>query len=214
MEIEETPSNIINSNEQKGTKGFVGFYNKKNNKIIQLSSSEIRLKKDITELKKNKNIGKFCEIILNDYKKIENTEDFQMIVEFINHFSIKFIFQSDFPFVPPKIVFFAGNKYPFLFDSDGNIILHLLQKENWSPTFWISTLIFYIEKKVSEQTSSLSFLDKGYDLVNDRYGKYFIVKKGDYNKRNWNDYLKIVNNRESNDFIQFSELKRNKLMYM
>jgi len=214
MEIEETPSNIINSNEQKGTKGFVGFYNKKNNKIIQLSSSEIRLKKDIIELKNNKNIGKFCEIILNDYKKIENTEDFQMIVEFINHFSIKFIFQSDFPFVPPKIVFFAGNKYPFLFDSDGNIILHLLQKENWSPTFWISTLIFYIEKKVSEQTSSLSFLDKGYNLVNDRYGKYFIVKKGDYNKRNWNDYLKIVNNRESNDFIQFSELKRNKLMYM
>ena len=214
MEIEETPSNIINSNEQKGTKGFVGFYNKKNNKIIQLSSSEIRLKKDITELKNNKNIGKFCEIILNDYKKIENTEDFQMIVEFINHFSIKFIFQSDFPFVPPKIVFFAGNKYPFLFDSDGNIILHLLQKENWSPTFWISTLIFYIEKKVSEQTSSLSFLDKGYNLVNDRYGKYFIVKKGDYNKRNWNDYLKIVNFRESNDFIQFSELKRNKLMYM
>ena len=214
MEIEETPSNIINSNEQKGTKGFVGFYNKKNNNIIQLSSSEIRLKKDIIELKNNKNIGKFCEIILNDYKKIENTEDFQMIVEFINHFSIKFIFQSDFPFVPPKIVFFAGNKYPFLFDSDGNIILHLLQKENWSPTFWISTLIFYIEKKVSEQTSSLSFLDKGYNLVNDRYGKYFIVKKGDYNKRNWNDYLKIVNNRESNDFIQFSELKRNKLMYM
>ena len=187
MEIEETPSNIINSNEQKGTKGFVGFYNKKNNKIIQLSSSEIRLKKDIIELKNNKNIGKFCEIILNDYKKIENTEDFQMIVEFINHFSIKFIFQSDFPFVPPKIVFFAGNKYPFLFDSDGNIILHLLQKENWSPTFWISTLIFYIEKKVSEQTSSLSFLDKGYNLVNDRYGKYFIVKKGDYGKRNWND---------------------------
>ena len=214
MEIEETPSNIINSNEQKGTNGFVGFYNKKNNKIIQLSSSEIRLKKDIIELKNNKNIGKFCEIILNDYKKIENTEDFQMIVEFINHFSIKFIFQSDFPFVPPKIVFFAGNKYPFLFDSDGNIILHLLQKENWSPTFWISTLIFYIEKKVSEQTSSLSFLDKGYNLVNDRYGKYFIVKKGDYNKRNWNDYLKIVNNRESNDFIQFSKLKRNKLMYM
>ena len=137
-----------------------------------------------------------------------------MIVEFTNHFSLKFIFQSDYPFVPPKIIFFAGNKYPFLFDSDGNIILHLLQKENWSPTFWISTLIFYIEKKVSEQTSSLCFLDKGYNLVNDRYGKYFIVKKGDYNKRNWNDYLKIVNNRESNDFIQFSELKRNKLMYM
>ena len=214
MEIEENPSNIINSNEQKGTKGCFGLKNKKNSKNVSLSSSEIRLKKDIIELKNNKNIGKFCEIILNDYKKVENTEDFQMIVEFTNHFSLKFIFQSDYPFVPPKIIFFAGNKYPFLFDSDGNIILHLLQKENWSPTFWISTLIFYIEKKVSEQTSSLCFLDKGYNLVNDRYGKYFIVKKGDYSKRNWNDYLNIVNIRESKDFIQFSELKRDKFVYI
>ena len=214
MEIEENPSNTINSNEQKGTKGCFGFKNKKNSKNVSLSSSEIRLKKDIIELKNNKNIGKFCEIILNDYKKVENTEDFQMIVEFTNHFSLKFIFQSDYPFVPPKIIFFAGNKYPFLFDSDGNIILHLLQKENWSPTFWISTLIFYIEKKVSEQTSSLCFLDKGYNLVNDRYGKYFIVKKGDYSKRNWNDYLNIVNIRESKDFIQFSELKRDKFVYI
>ena len=214
MEIEENPSNTINSNEQKGTKGCFGLKNKKNSKNVSLSSSEIRLKKDIIELKNNKNIGKFCEIILNDYRKVENTEDFQMIVEFTNHFSLKFIFQSDYPFVPPKIIFFAGNKYPFLFDSDGNIILHLLQKENWSPTFWISTLIFYIEKKVSEQTSSLCFLDKGYNLVNDRYGKYFIVKKGDYNKRNWNDYLNIVNIRESKDFIQFSELKRDKFVYI
>ena len=214
MEIEENPSNTINSNEQKGTKGCFGLKNKKNSKNVSLSSSEIRLKKDIIELKNNKNIGKFCEIILNDYKKVENTEDFQMIVEFTNHFSLKFIFQSDYPFVPPKIIFFAGNKYPFLFDSDGNIILHLLQKENWSPTFWISTLIFYIEKKVSEQTSSLCFLDKGYNLVNDRYGKYFIVKKGDYSKRNWNDYLNIVNIRESKDFIQFSELKRDKFVYI
>ena len=184
------------------------------NKQNILSSSEIRLKKDIDELKKNKNIGKFCEIILNDYKKIENTEDFQMIVEFTNHFSLKFIFPSDFPFVPPKIIFFAGNKYPFLFDSEGNIILHLLDKNNWSPTFWISTLIFYIEKKVSVQTCNLCFLDKSYNFINDRYGNCFIVKKGDYGKRNWNDYLKIANIRESKDYMKYSELKRNKIMYL
>ena len=216
MEIEESPSNLINSNEQKGTKGLAGLSYKNTNKnnINILSSSEIRLKKDIDELKKNQNIGKFCEIILNDYKKIENTDDFQMIVEFINHFSLKFIFPSDFPFVPPKIIFFAGNKYSFLFDSEGNIILHLLDKENWSPTFWISTLIFYIEKKVSEQTCNLSFLDKSYNCINNRYGKYFIVKKGDYSKRNWNDYLKIANIRESKDYMKYSELKRNKIMYL
>ena len=216
MEIEESPSNLINSNEQKGTKGLAGLSYKNTNKnnINILSSSEIRLKKDIDELKKNQNIGKFCEIILNDYKKIENTDDFQMIVEFTNHFSLKFIFPSDFPFVPPKIMFFAGNKYSFLFDLEGNIILHLLDKENWSPTFWISTLIFYIEKKVSEQTCNLSFLDKSYYCINNRYGKYFIVKKGDYSKRNWNDYLKIANIRESKDYMKYSELKRNKIMYL
>ena len=216
MEIEESPSNLINSNEQKGTKGLAGLSYKNTNKnnINILSSSEIRLKKDIDELKKNQNIGKFCEIILNDYKKIENTDDFQMIVEFTNHFSLKFIFPSDFPFVPPKIMFFAGNKYSFLFDLEGNIILHLLDKENWSPTFWISTLIFYIEKKVSEQTCNLSFLDKSYNCINNRYGKYFIVKKGDYSKRNWNDYLKIANIRESKDYMKYSELKRNKIMYL
>ena len=216
MEIEESPSNLINSNEQKGTKGLAGLSYKNTNKnnINILSSSEIRLKKDIDELKKNQNIGKFCEIILNDYKKIENTDDFQMIVEFTNHFSLKFIFPSDFPFVPPKIIFFAGNKYSFLFDLEGNIILHLLDKENWSPTFWISTLIFYIEKKVSEQTCNLSFLDKSYNCINNRYGKYFIVKKGDYSKRNWNDYLKIANIRESKDYMKYSELKRNKIMYL
>ena len=216
MEIEESPSNLINSNEQKGTKGLAGLSYKNTNKnnINILSSSEIRLKKDIDELKKNQNIGKFCEIILNDYKKIENTDDFQMIVEFTNHFSLKFIFPSDFPFVPPKIIFFAGNKYSFLFDLEGNIILHLLDKENWSPTFWISTLIFYIEKKVSEQTCNLSFLDKSYNCINNRYGKYFIVKKGDYSKRNWNDYLKIANIRESKDYMKYSELKKNKIMYL
>ena len=214
MEIEESPSNVINSNEQKGTKGLGCILPNNTNKQNILSSSEIRLKKDIDELKKNKNIGKFCEIILNDYKKIENTEDFQMIVEFTNHFSLKFIFPSDFPFVPPKIIFFAGNKYPFLFDSEGNIILHLLDKNNWSPTFWISTLIFYIEKKVSVQTCNLCFLDKSYNFINDRYGNCFIVKKGDYGKRNWNDYLKIANIAESKDYMKYSELKKNKFMFI
>ena len=111
----------------KGMRGVFKMQNKLKHKQNTLSSSEIRLKKDIEELKKNQDIGKFCEIILNDYKKIEGTEDFQMIVEFINHFSIKFIFTSEFPFEPPKIIFFAGNKYPFLFDTFGNIILNLLE---------------------------------------------------------------------------------------
>ena len=209
MEIEESPSNFINQNEKK-TIGLLGVIRKNQNKQNQLSRTEMRLIKDIDELKRNQNIGKFCEIIINDYKKIANTEDFQMIVEFTNHFSLKFIFPSDYPFVPPKIIYFAGNNYSFLFDPYGNIILHLLQKENWSPTFWISTLIFYIEKKVSEQTGNLCKFDKSYNCLYDKYGKFFYIKKGNYSKRNWNDYLKIAYYRENMDYLKFSELKENK----
>ena len=209
MEIEESPSNFINQNEKK-TIGLLGVIRKNQNKQNQTTRTEMRLIKDIDELKRNQNIGKFCEIIINDYKKIANTEDFQMIVEFTNHFSLKFIFPSDYPFVPPKIIYFAGNNYSFLFDPNGNIILHLLQKENWSPTFWISTLIFYIEKKVSEQTGNLCQFDKSYNCLYDKYGKFFYIKKGNYSKRNWNDYLKIAYYRENMDYLKFSELKENK----
>ena len=76
-----------------------------------------------------------------------------MIFEFKDHFSLKFIFTSDFPYEPPKISFFAGNEYPFLFDSYGDIKLDILKRENWSPTFWISTLIIHIEKEIYEKTN-------------------------------------------------------------
>ena len=230
MEIEEFSTIDINNDEiinndlyddlnynykklmNKGMRGVFKMQNKLKHKQNTLSSSEIRLKKDIEELKKNKNIGKFCEIILNDYKKIEGTEDFQMIVEFINHFSIKFIFTSEFPFEPPKIIFFAGNKYPFLFDTFGNIILNLLEVQNWSPTFWISKLIYNIEKKISEGTGDICCVNNINSNKN-KIEKIFLIKKGDYNKRNWDDYLKGVNNKENIEYLKFSELKRNKLNF-
>ena len=230
MEIEEFSTIDINNDEiinndlyddlnndyeklmNKGMRGVFKMQNKLKHKQNTLSSSEIRLKKDIEELKKNQDIGKFCEIILNDYKKIEGTEDFQMIVEFINHFSIKFIFTSEFPFEPPKIIFFAGNKYPFLFDTFGNIILNLLEVQNWSPTFWISKLIYNIEKKISEGTGDICCVNNINSNKN-KIEKIFLIKKGNYNKRNWDDYLKGVNNKENIEYLKFSELKRNKLNF-
>ena len=139
MEIEENNSNDVNTlesmedsiyvrprNINKERRGILNFHNRMNIRQNQLSSAEIRLRKDIEELKKNQKIGQCCgEIILNDYKRIEGTENFQIIVEFINHFSLKFIFTSDYPFEPPKITFFAGNQYPFLFVIKFNIILPL-----------------------------------------------------------------------------------------
>ena len=37
-----------------------------------------------------------------------------------------------------------------------------------------------------------------------------MIKKGNYNKRNWNDYLNGVNVRESMEYLNFCELKANK----
>ena len=222
MEIEENNLNDINmfdqtiyfpeQNQIKSEKrAFFNFRNKTNiNKPNQLSSSEIRLKKDIEELKKNQKISQYYDIIYNDYKKIGDSGNFQMIIEFINHFSLKFIFTSDFPFEPPKITFFSGNQYSFLFDCDGNIILDLITKEKWSPTFWISTLIYDIEKKIYEKTNNLFFFNRP-SFVNDcRTGAFYMIKKGNYNKRNWNDYLNGVNVRESMEYLNFCELKANK----
>ena len=148
MEIEENNSNDVNAlesmedsiyarprNINKERRGILNFHNRMNIRQNQLSSAEIRLRKDIEELKKNQKISQYYDIIYNDYKKIGDSGNFQMIIEFINHFSLKFIFTSDFPFEPPKITFFSGNQYSFLFDCDGNIILDLITKEKWSPTF-------------------------------------------------------------------------------
>ena len=222
MEIEENNLNEINmlepiedsnyvrdKNINKERKGILNFHNKMYSKQNQLSSSEIRLRKDIDELKKNQKVGQCYQIILNDYKRIEGTENFQIIVEFINHFSIKFIFTSDYPFEPPKITFFAGNQYPFLFDHNGNIILNLITKENWSPTFWISTLILYIEKKIYTNTNPTIY-NKPCNYGDYKMGKIFMIKKGNYNKRNWNDYLNSINIRESIEYSKFRQLKGNK----
>ena len=130
-------------------------------------------------------------------------------MEFTNHFSLKFIFTPDYPFEPPKITFFAGNQYPFLFDYNGNIILNLITKENWSPTFWISTLILYIEKKIYTHTNPTIF-NKPSNYDDCKIGKIFMIKKGNYNKRNWNDYLNSINIRESIEYSKFRQLKGNK----
>lgn len=37
-----------------------------------------------------------------------------------------------------------------------------------------------------------------------------MIKKGNYNKRNWNDYLNSINIRESIEYSKFRQLKGNK----
>lgn len=68
-----------------------------------ISTCEGRLIKDLEELKKNEKIGKFCKIIVHDYTQIQDSYNFEMIIEFVNYCSIKFVF--------PQII----HSYPRLF---------------------------------------------------------------------------------------------------
>ena len=148
--------------------------------ISIMSSCERRLIKDIDELKKNKNIGKVCEIKINDYEKNYDEENFQMKIEFVNYFSIKFIFSKDYPFEPPIISYYSGKILPFVFDPNGNIILENIKKSKWTPIIWLSTIVKTIELLI------LKYLNNNMQKDN----ILFIPKKMKYVKRKWDDYLK------------------------
>ena len=139
-----------------------------------ISSCERRLIKDKEELEKNENIGKLCEILVHNYKKITDSNDFEMIIEFKNYFSLKFIFTPDYPFSPPLISYYSGVKFPYIFDTNGNILLENTQKSKWTPIIWLSTLVHSIELLISENCKN----------------SLFVPKAEKYGKRKWNDYLK------------------------
>ena len=178
---EETSSLTYEKNEITINKKNNGYkFDYKSKKYIEKScpsiilSCERRLIKDIEELKKNENIGKFCEIIIHDYKKIPHTNDFEMIIEFKNYFSIKFIFTPDYPFSPPKISYYSGIKLQNVFDSNDNVLLENTQVSKWTPILWLSTLVHLIELLISKN----------------KINETLIPKTVKYGKRNWNDYLK------------------------
>ena len=217
MEIEENFNNenneksIINENNEKSKKKGIFLFSKISNMQNRLSRVEIRLKKDYEECKNNIFIGKICKIVLNDYSKNENTNNFEMIIELVSHFSLKFIFTHDYPFEPPIISFYKGNKYKFLFDPKGNIILNITKKEKWTPTLWLSTLIHHIEIKIKSEFENISSFCNIYDeFNNNRIGKSIFSKKEHYNKRNWNDYLNGILSKDSIKYLEFSELKQYK----
>ena len=145
-------------------------YKPRTKPIIQ--SNEIRLKKDIEELKKNSEIEKVCQIRINEYIKMQGTDNLRMIVEFVDYFSVEFLFTSNYPFEPPIISYYSGNKIPLIFDSDGKLILEKAKAQNWRPTIWLSGIIKEIEELIFKCPYS------------------FIPVKMKYTKRKWDDYIK------------------------
>lgn len=144
-----------------------------------ISSSERRLMKDLEEIKKNEKIGKICQVKINEYKRIEDTDNFEMIIEFKNYFSAKFEFLQDYPFSPPIISYHSGIKIPNIFDSDGKMLLENADKTKWTPILWLSTLIISIEQLILNNSK------------NDKNNPIFMIidLSSKYKKRNWDDYL-------------------------
>jgi ubiquitin-protein ligase len=172
---------------------------KETNPSTFMSSCERRLIKDIDELKKNENIGKVCKIYINDYKRINNSNNYQMIIEFKNFFSVKFIFPPEYPFIPPTISYHSGIKFPFVFDSDGIINLENANKSNWTPILWLSTLVNSIELLILKGLNS--------DIYNSNK-IMFIPKKMKYGKRKWDEYLKEEKELYKNNISIINQISR------
>ena len=167
----------------------------------KISFCENRIKSDISECKRSKLIGKICKININEYKKNNNGE-FELIIEFISYFSVKFIFNSKYPMSSPSIVYNNGNKLNNIFDNNGNALVETIKKENWNKGIWLSTLIYYIELLILKETGQK--LKNGNDI---RQNNYLINIRNKYRKRNWDDYINEVNKYYEN--ITPPELKIN-----
>ena len=160
-----------------------------------LSDSEGRIISDISEFYRSKMIGKTCRIILHDYKRINNTDNFELLVEFVNIFSVKFYFSHHYPYEPPIIKYNNGRKFDNIFDNNGNVMLDSLKSERWSPVIWFSTLVFSIELLISNN------LDNNYSNN--------MTKKNKYGKRKWKDYLKEVKNNYKNADDKINDMEHN-----
>ena len=156
------------------------------NKI--LTECEERILNDIIEYKRSKLAGNICKIKLNEYKKINN-DTYELIIDFISYFSIKLIFDSQYPRKPPSILFNEGNKIRNIFDEKGNILIETIKKENWNKGIWLSTLIFYIELLISRETNEMN--EENSPFVN--LNNYNKIKKERYGKRKWKDYMDETN---------------------
>lgn len=194
----------FSNNSLQGNEHHIGKFDSK--KIIKetnpttfMSSCERRLIKDIDELRKNETIGKVCKIYINDYKKINNSDNFLMIIEFANFFSVKFVFSPEYPFMPPTLSYHSGIKFPFVFNSDGNIILENAKKSNWTPILWLSTLVNSIELLILKGLNS--------EIYNTNK-IMFIPKKMKYGKRKWDEYLKEEKELYKNNISIINQISR------
>jgi ubiquitin-protein ligase len=182
----------------------------KNSPSGELSFCEGRLLNDLAEFKRSKIIGKICQIKLYDYKKIENNS-FELIIEFISFFSVKFIFEPDYPCSPPIIVYENGLKLKNVFDDNGNVLIESIKKNSWSPSIWLSTLVYSIELLISSATDNdINYLYNNDNSSNQNLTNYFMKnKKQKYGKRKWNVYISECKDYYNKENSLIPELEKN-----
>ena len=174
-----------------------------------LSGCEGRIMNDISEFRRSKMIGKTCRIILHDYKRINNTDNFELLVEFVNIFTVKFYFSHKYPYEPPIIKYYSGQKFDNIFDYNGNVLLDSLKPERWSPVIWFSTLVFSIELLISNNLNNNYHINNLIDEGNNLTNAVFLTKKNKYGKRKWRDYLREVKDNYKNGDETIKDLEHN-----
>ena len=181
---------------------------KKNKKYsCELTLCEGRLQNDLAELKRSKVMGKICKIRFdNNYRKIDDNI-IEYLVEFVSFFTVKFIFNSDYPYSPPEIKYVSGLRPIHIFDENGNVLIESIKKKNWTPSIWLSTLVYSIELLIS---SGINMEGNNYNNnYNNNLANYFwIEKKKKYGKRNWNNYLDEMNSYYDKESLVIPELEK------
>ena len=180
------------------------FFFKKNKKpSCELTLCEGRLQNDIAELKRSKIYGKICQTKFdNNYIKLENNQ-LEFYFEFVSFFTVKFTFNPDYPCSPPIITYVSGLRPSYIFDENGNVLIESIKKKNWTPSIWLSTLVYSIELLIS------SGINCGNNDGKNNLTKYFLnTKKKKYGKRNWENYLDEMNSYYDKESIIIPELER------
>ena len=204
---EDTEMNIFSKNN-KCIYGRTNspLYRKNKKPSYELTLCEGRLQNDLAELKRSKIFGKICEIKYdNNYLKIDENR-IEFYIEFVSFFKVKFLFNSDYPCSPPIITYVSGLRPKHIFDENGNVLIESIKKKNWTPSIWLSTLVYSIELLIS---SGINDGNNYTDDDNHNLTNYFLnVKKKKYGKRNWNAYLEQINNCYEKESINIPELEK------
>ena len=193
-EEEEKDINIFSKyNKQIYGNDTSPLYKKNKKPSYELTLCEGRLQNDLAELKRSKIFGKICKIKFEEnYHKLNNNQ-IEYYIEFVNFFTVKFLFYSDYPCSPPDITYICGLRPKHIFDENGNVLIESIKKKNWTPSIWLSTLVYSIELLISsginnEENNCIN------NENNNNLRNYFLnVKKKKYGKRNWDVYLDEMN---------------------